>query len=48
VTYFLEVLRGVVLRGADFTDLWPHVVGLLCCGMVIFGLSLARFRKQLG
>ena len=48
VTYFLEVLRGVVLRGSDFTDLWPHVVGLLCCGTVIFGLSLARFRKQLG
>jgi ABC transporter DrrB family efflux protein len=47
VTYFLEVLRGVVLRGADLTDLWPHVVGLLCCGLVIFGLSLARFRKQL-
>lgn len=47
VTYFLEVLRGIVLRGADFYDLWPHVVGLSCCGAVIFGLSVARFRKQL-
>ncbi len=32
VTYFIEILRGIVLRGADFIDLVPHVVGLsLCC-----------------
>jgi ABC transporter DrrB family efflux protein len=48
VTYFLEVLRGIVLRGADLVDLWPQLVGLTCCGAVIFVLSLARFRKQLG
>lgn len=47
VTYFLEVLRGIVLRGADFHDLWPHVIGLAGCGAVIFALSLMRFRKQL-
>lgn len=48
VTYFLEVLRGIVLRGADLQDLLPQVAGLIACGVVIFGLSLARFRKQLG
>jgi ribosome-dependent ATPase len=48
VTYFLEVLRGIVLRGADLQDLWPQIFGLLACGVVIFGLSLLRFRKQLG
>ncbi len=48
VTYFLEILRGVVLRGADFIDLLPHVVGLTICCAVIFGMSLFRFRKQLG
>ncbi len=47
VTYFMEILRGIVLRGADFEDLWPHVLGLLICGTMIFGLSLLRFRKQL-
>jgi ABC transporter DrrB family efflux protein len=48
VTYFLEILRGLVLRGADFGDLVPHVTGLAICCAVILTLSLARFRKQLG
>lgn len=47
VSYFIEVLRGIVLRGADLTDLTPHVLGLAGCCVVIVGLSLTRFRKQL-
>jgi ABC-type multidrug transport system permease subunit len=46
-TYFVEILRGIVLRDADFQDLLPHVIGLAICGVVILALSLARFRKQL-
>ncbi len=47
VTYFLEILRGVVLRGAGFADLVPDVVGLLICTLVVFAVSLGRFHKQL-
>lgn len=47
VTYFLEILRGVVLRGADFVDLVPQVIGLALCSIVILVLSVTRFRKQL-
>ncbi|MBL8850238.1 MAG: ABC transporter ATP-binding protein/permease [Planctomycetaceae bacterium] len=47
VTYFLEILRGIVLRGADFLDLWPQVLALLGCGISIFCLSVLRFQKQL-
>ncbi len=47
VTYYLEILRGVVLRGADVVDLLPHVIGLLICTVAIFFISLSRFRKQL-
>ncbi len=46
-TYFIEILRGIVLRGADFLDLLPWVVGLAICGIVVMTLSVARFRKQL-
>ena len=46
VTYYLEILRGVILRGADFGDLLPHFAGLAGCCIVIFALSLTRFRKQ--
>ncbi|MBK8267738.1 MAG: ABC transporter permease [Planctomycetes bacterium] len=46
-TYYIEILRGIILRGADFADLLPSVMGLACCCLVILSLSLARFRKQL-
>jgi ABC-type multidrug transport system permease subunit len=47
VTYFLEVLRGIVLRAADFRDLAPQVLGLIVCATIILSVSLLRFRKQL-
>lgn len=47
VTYFIEILRGIVLRGADFFDLVPAIVGLTVCGTVVLGLSVLRFHKRL-
>ena len=47
VTYFLEILRGLILRGAGWLDLWPHIAGLSACCAVVLTLSVARFRKQL-
>ena len=48
VTYFVEILRGVVLRGADTIDLLPQTLSLAACCVVILVLSVTRFRKQLG
>ncbi len=47
VTYFIEILRGIVLRGAALADLAGPTVGLIICGGVILMLSVLRFRKQL-
>ena len=47
VTYFLEILRGVILRAADMTDLMPSIRGLVLCCVVVLTLSVTRFRKQL-
>jgi ABC transporter DrrB family efflux protein len=46
-TYFIEILRGLVLRAADLRDLAPWVGGLTICGAVALGASIARFRKRL-
>jgi ABC transporter DrrB family efflux protein len=46
-TYFIEILRGIVLRGATFFDLIPMVVGLTICCLVVLTISISRFRKQL-
>ncbi|HEX7126105.1 MAG TPA: ABC transporter permease [Thermodesulfobacteriota bacterium] len=47
VTYFIEVLRGVILRGAGVAELWPQAAALIVFGAVLIGLSASRFRKRL-
>jgi len=47
VTYYVEILRGIVLRGADFHDLSRYAFGLSMCCLGIIALSVARFRKQM-
>jgi ABC-2 type transport system permease protein len=45
--YFLEIVRGVFLKGAGFAELWPQALALLGLGVAIFSLSVARFRETL-
>lgn len=47
VTHFVEILRGIILRGATLVDLIPSVVGLAICMVVILTLSVWRFQKSL-
>ena len=47
VTYFLEILRGIILRAADVSDLLPSITGLALCCMVLLALAIGRFRKTL-
>jgi ABC-type multidrug transport system permease subunit len=47
VTYYIEILRGIVLRGADAWDLLPAIAGLSICLTAILSLAVFRFRKQL-
>ncbi len=46
-TYFIEILRGIILRDANFADLTPAVVGLAACCVVVLVASVLRFRKRL-
>ncbi len=46
-TYYIEILRGVVLRGADLIDLVPWIVGLILSGAIVLTLSVLRFQKRL-
>jgi ABC-2 type transport system permease protein len=47
ITYFLRIIRGIVLKGTGLADLWPDVWPLIAFGAVIFTLSVLRFRKSL-
>ena len=46
--YFLEILRGVFLKGAGLGELWFQATMLMIIGGVIFSLSVVRFRRRLG
>lgn len=45
--YFMEIVRGIFLKGAGISLLWPDMLALLVYGTVILSLSAARFRKKL-
>jgi ABC-2 type transport system permease protein len=48
LTHFLRIIRGIVLKGAGFSDLAPEVLALaLILGTLVLLTSL-RFRKKLG
>jgi len=43
--YFIEVIRGIVLRGAGFAELWEQVAALVVYTVLIVGVAVFRFRK---
>lgn len=45
VTYFLEIIRGIVVRGAGLSDLWPDILPLLLIAAVLLAVSTKRFQK---
>jgi ABC-2 type transport system permease protein len=45
--YFLEIVRGVFLKGAALHELWTQAVALFVLGAAILTLSVLRFRKRL-
>jgi ABC-2 type transport system permease protein len=47
ITYFLRIIRGIVLKGTGLGQLWPDIWPLVAFGVVIFTLSVLRFRKSL-
>lgn len=46
-THFMEIIRGIVLRGATLADLLPEVGTLVIMGLILLVLSAFRFRKKL-
>ena len=45
--YFLEIVRGIFLKGTNLLTLWPQALALTAFGATILTLSILRFRKTL-
>ncbi|MEK7795255.1 MAG: ABC transporter permease [Candidatus Hydrogenedentota bacterium] len=46
-TYFIRILRGIILRDAGFAILWPDGAYLLGFGIMLLTVSTRRFRKTI-
>ena len=45
--YFMDILRGIFLKGVGVSVLWPQMVALTIYGVTVLTLSAVRFRKKL-
>jgi ABC-2 type transport system permease protein len=45
--YFVEIVRGIFLKGTGISVLWPQTLALAVYGVGVVTLSALRFRKRL-
>ncbi len=48
VRYYLEIVRGIFLRGVGVEVLWPQTLCLLGLGSMLLYASVLRFSKRIG
>ena len=46
-TYFMRSVRGILLKGNDWVDLWPHIWPMLLFTAVVLSIALRFYRKTL-
>jgi ABC-2 type transport system permease protein len=45
LTYFLTVMRGVLLKGVEFADVWRQALVLTGFAVLLVGMSVRKFSK---
>jgi ABC-2 type transport system permease protein len=45
--YFIDITRGILLKGVGLNVLWPNVLALGVFVAVLLTISINRFRSQL-
>ncbi len=48
IRHFGIIARGRDVKGSGIESLWPNLLALLLFTLILLGLSVSRFRKQLG
>jgi ABC-2 type transport system permease protein len=46
-TYFIELTRAIILRGASLAEFWVHLAVLSGMGIALFVLCALRFKRQI-
>jgi ABC-2 type transport system permease protein len=46
-TYFMRLVRGVLLKGNGWPDLWPNVWPMMVFTVVVMGIAVVFYRRTL-
>ena len=46
LTYFVVVIRGILIKGVGIESLWKQILPLLGLGLLFFGVAISRFQKR--
>src|SRR5205807_462204 len=47
-TYFISLMRAIILRGAHFIEYWPHLLILIIMSILLFAFCALLFRQKIG
>ena len=47
LTFYLQIMRGIVLKGVGIAALWPQVLALILYTSLVLSVSVVKFRKKL-
>ena len=47
-TYFIDLMRAIILRGASFLEYWPALGIMSVMAVLLFCVCALRFRKKIG
>ncbi len=47
ITYYLQIIRGIILKGNTIGYLWPQILFLCSFIAVVLTISVAKFKKRL-
>jgi len=47
VTYFMRIVRSILLKGGDFVEIWPHLWPLFIFMFLVTALAMKFYRKTL-
>ena len=47
LTYFMRLVRGILLKGNDWADLWPNIWPMLVFTVVVMTIAVIFYRRTL-
>lgn len=47
LTYFVIILRGILIKGVGLAYLWRQILPMVAIGVAVFAIAINRFQKRI-